>query len=177
MKPSAPVEASAHKKRKIRRADDRQLGLFDIDLVPQTNVVSSLRPKATRHVPRRTRNAVHTAPTEGRVRIITLKDMPDYPRETIELVDGSIAALPADVVWLTYREIHKRFGISRATIARRVKEGAIPGIRFQDGRVLDDGPVRRFDRKQVRWLLLAVRAPLAARQKVREQPRPKTSTT
>jgi hypothetical protein len=30
-------------------------------------------------------------------------------------------------------------------------------VRMANGRVLDDGPVRRFDRTQLRWLLLAVR--------------------
>jgi|CXWL01.1.fsa_nt_gi hypothetical protein len=57
-----------------------------------------------------------------------------------------------------YRDIGKHFGISRATIARRLKHGLVPGVRFQHQRMLDDGPVRRFDRLQLRWLLLAIRA-------------------
>lgn len=33
----------------------------------------------------------------------------------------------------------------------------MPGIRVVEGRVQEDGAVRRFDRIQLRWLLLAIR--------------------
>ncbi len=60
-------------------------------------------------------------------------------------------------VLLTHKEIWDYFGASRATVVRRMRDGLIPGIRLQHGRVLEDGPIRRFSRAQVRWLLLAVR--------------------
>jgi hypothetical protein len=48
--------------------------------------------------------------------------------------------------------------VSRATVARKVQQGLVPGIRFRGASVLPDGPVRRFDRNQLRWLLLALRS-------------------
>jgi predicted acylesterase/phospholipase RssA len=38
-----------------------------------------------------------------------------------------------------------------------MRDGLILGIRLQDGSVLDNAPIRRLSRAQVRWLLLAVR--------------------
>lgn len=86
---------------------------------------------------------------------IALDDLPTYPMELVEAVDLTIAAFPANRMWFTYRDIAQSFGVSRATTARRVKEGLVPGVRFQNGRVLEDGAVRRFDRTQLKWLLLA----------------------
>jgi hypothetical protein len=86
-----------------------------------------------------------------------MSELPHYPSDLVEIIDRSIAELPKEMVWLTYKGIRRHFGVSRATIARRLKDGLVPGIRIQDGRMLDDGPVRRFDRTQLRWLLLAVR--------------------
>jgi hypothetical protein len=91
-------------------------------------------------------------------RIVSLEDLPDYASVDQELVDRSIAALPPGRMWFTYAAIKESFGVSRATIARKVKQGLVPGIRFRGTSVLEDGPVRRFDRNQLRWLLLALRA-------------------
>lgn len=86
---------------------------------------------------------------------VAIEDLPAYPIELVEAVDQTIAGLPANRMWFTYRDIAQNFGVSRATTARRVKEGLVPGVRFQSGRVLEDGAVRRFDRTQLKWLLLA----------------------
>ncbi len=91
-------------------------------------------------------------------RVVSLDDLPDYPLLDQELVDRSIAALPANRIWFTYAAIKECFGVSRATVARKVKKGLVPGIRFRGTNVLEDGPVRRFDRSQLRWLLLSVRS-------------------
>ena len=100
--------------------------------------------------------------TSGRpaaeTRVVSLDDLPDYPLLDQELVDRSIAALPANRIWFTYSAIKECFGVSRATVARKVKKGLVPGIRFRGANVLEDGPVRRFDRNQLRWLLLSVRS-------------------
>jgi len=87
---------------------------------------------------------------------VQVRDMPAYPRELVELVDRSLAALASDRVWFTYNDIRSCFGVSRATVARRVRDRLVPGVRLIDGRVQEDGAVRRFDRTQLRWLLLAV---------------------
>lgn len=91
------------------------------------------------------------------VRVICLDDMPAYSRLDCEIVDSSLEALPPDKIWFTYAAVQACFGVSRATVARRMKEGLIPGIRFHGSNVLEDGPVRRFSRMQIRWLLLATR--------------------
>lgn len=91
-------------------------------------------------------------------RIVAREDLPEYSAPDQELVDRTIASLPAGRMWFTYAAIRECFGISRATVARKVKEGLVPGIRFRGKSVLEDGPVRRFDRSQLRWLLLAVRS-------------------
>lgn len=91
-------------------------------------------------------------------RVVAVDDLPAYAVLDQELVDRSIAALPPGRMWFTYSAIRECFGVSRATVARKVKKGLVPGIRFRGARVLEDGPVRRFDRNQLRWLLLAVRA-------------------
>jgi len=103
-----------------------------------------------------------TKPAAARVlretHIVSLADLPDYPPLDQELVDRSIAALPPNRIWFTYAAIRECFGVSRATVARKVKKGLVPGIRFRGASVLEDGPVRRFDRNQLRWLLLALRS-------------------
>ena len=95
--------------------------------------------------------------TEMTVSTVSVEAMPTYPDELHRAVERSLAELPSDKVWFTYRDIKRHFGVSRATVARRVKDGLVPGIRRQRDRVLDDGAVRRFDRVQLHWLLLAVR--------------------
>ena len=100
-------------------------------------------------------DALEGEPQPGR--IITLDDMPRYRPELVALVDQSIDEVPGEIIWFTYREIQQCFGVSRATIARRLQDGLVPGVRIIGAQVQPDGHVRRFDRTQLRWLLLAVR--------------------
>jgi hypothetical protein len=88
---------------------------------------------------------------------VSVEDMPPYPLEAVRAIEQAVDAIPTDRVFLTYKEIWRYFGISRATIVRRMRDGFCPGIRIVNGRVLDEGRIRRFDRRQVCWLLLAVR--------------------
>lgn len=97
--------------------------------------------------------------TEAPVSTVSIETMPTYPDDLHRAVERSLAELPSDKVWFTYRDIKRHFGVSRATVARRVKDQLVPGIRLEHGRVLDDGAVRRFDRAQLHWLLLSVRRP------------------
>ncbi len=90
--------------------------------------------------------------------MLTVEDMPTYQTELIIAAKRSIKEISTDRVLLAHKEIDSIFGISRATVARRLKDGLVPGIRIRHGRVLEDGPVRRLDRTQVLYLLLAVRA-------------------
>lgn len=115
--------------------------------------MQAAKPQATTttaQVPRRHASA----PT----RVVSLVDLPEYPQLDQDLVDQTIAALPAGKMWFTYQAIRECFGVSRATVARRVKKGLVPGIRFSGNSVVEDGSVRRFDRTQLRWLLLSVRS-------------------
>jgi hypothetical protein len=137
--------------------DSDQLGLFDIAMAPAWTPIAPVIPRSSALL-RQCKNEGPPSKTQAdTVRLVALEDMPTYPTDVLEMVDRSIATIPDGLVWLTYRDIGKYFGISRATIARRLKDGLVPGVRFQHGRMLDDGPVRRFDRVQLRWLLLAVR--------------------
>lgn len=95
---------------------------------------------------------------EQQIQTLTLDDMPSYPIDLIASTKRSIKEIATDRVLLTYKEIDAFFGISRATVARRLKDGLVPGIRLRHGRVLEDGSVRRLDRTQLLYLLLAVRA-------------------
>ena len=92
------------------------------------------------------------------IRVTSVADMPVYSDFDRQAVERSLATLPVTKVWFTYAAVRDSFGISRATVARRVKEGLVPGIRFRGTNVLEDGAVRRFDRAQLLWLLLAVRS-------------------
>lgn len=106
-----------------------------------------------------TAGAKRPAARRDEVRMIGVDDMPHYPHQLHAVVEAMLAELDRERALFTYRSIQECFGISRATVARRVKEGLVPGVRMRDGRVLDDGPVRRFDRVQLYWLILAVRFP------------------
>jgi len=147
------------KKTRAKPADTSQLGLFDVDVstagasaLPLPIASPGQAPSPTRPIKARRKLVA-----DDGAHLVTMDELPAYPAGLVEIVDRSITDLPKDLVWLTYKEIRKHFGVSRATIARRLKEGVVPGVRIQDGRMLDDGPVRRFDRVQLRWLLLAVR--------------------
>lgn len=108
--------------------------------------------------PTRPPASARKCPPHNRVRVVRLDDLPQYPQVDQDLVDQSIAALPPTRMWFTYQAIRECFGLSRATVARRVKKGLVPGIRFSGISVIEDGAVRRFDRVQLRWLLLSVRS-------------------
>lgn len=92
---------------------------------------------------------------------VAVADLPAYDEEQRAIAEAALGAIPVDRVMLTYADITAWFGISRATIVRKVRAGLVPGIRFLHERVLEDGPVRRFTREQVRYLLLAVRCRMA----------------
>lgn len=89
--------------------------------------------------------------------------MPEYPQEEIDAVDRILAGMKSDRLFLGYKDIQDLFGVSKATVNRRMKEGLVPGVTIQDGVVSRDGGVRRFSREQVKWLLLAVRSNQGAR--------------
>lgn len=145
--------SSSRKTRKARAIDPAQLGLFDA-IIPAPR--KETPPPAAVASPPPVRRQSRAGRLE-KPRMVTLEDMPDYPLDLQQAVDQMLADLGAGNNLMTYRAIRDCFGISRATVARRVKEGLVPGVRMANGRVLDDGPVRRFDRTQLRWLLLAVR--------------------
>lgn len=157
------VAAPPRRKARVKPADAAQLGLFDAPATmlpnkgPDPRSANRERKTVVAVAPRTSQRRTSRAGTLDPPRMVTVEDMPDYPAELHEAVDRTLADLRADRVLLTYRAIKECFGISRATVARRVKEGLVPGVRMANGRVLDDGPVRRFDRMQLRWLLLAVR--------------------
>lgn len=143
-----------------------QLGLFDdappfatppaqssakvrpITLGAQPVVRLSLAPKL----------AARPRPRPPPSRLLTDRDMPAYSEEEIAEVDRVIAEIKSDRLLLGYADIQGLFGVSKATVNRRMKEGMIPGVRIQDGVVSRDCAVRRFSREQVKWLLLAVRS-------------------
>lgn len=92
------------------------------------------------------------------VRLVCEDDIPAYPADLVAAVVASISELPSDQIWFTYKSIQRSFGVSRATVARRMRQGLVPGVRFREGRMVDEGAVRRFDRLQLRYLLLSVRS-------------------
>jgi|CXWL01.1.fsa_nt_gi hypothetical protein len=141
--------------RKAKPSDPAQLGLFD---QPPRAALPVAEPPSVASMPAWVRPAVSRQRIAQPVaEVLTTDDMPDYPLHLVASVEQSIRELATERVLLTYRDIQDYFGVSRATVARRMKEGLVPGIRILHGRVLDDGPVRRLDRTQIKWLLLAVR--------------------
>jgi hypothetical protein len=157
-------------------ASPLQPDLFSVGTVSQPSVIERSPPAAavgkasvdvccspgqvsvTPIAPKPTIGRARDVRARAETRIVSHSDLPEYPALDQELVDRSIAALPPGRIWFTYAAIKECFGISRATVARKVKKGLVPGIRFRGTSVLEDGPVRRFDRSQLRWLLLAVRS-------------------
>ena len=90
-------------------------------------------------------------------RVLCVDDMPAYSDEAHESVAPALEALPQAQLWFTYKDIQFFFGVSRATVARRLREGLVPGVRMAGSSVVEDAAVRRFDRGQLKWLLLALR--------------------
>lgn len=159
------ARSRAPKRKKAKQEDSSQLGLFDVGLDPPvapSEATPARGPAKTAAIATAPRSVAPSSPPPKRApvepRLLTIDDMPDYPPELHEAVDKMLAELKSEHMLMTYRAIKECFGISRATVARRVKEGLVPGARFLNGRVLEEGPVRRFDRTQVRWLLLAIRS-------------------
>ncbi len=157
MSTGASLAPPPRKKTRAKSADTSQLGLFDLDVATPSAPARPPPVASQSRAPSPPVKARRKVAADEAAHLVTLDDLPEYPAGLGEIVDRSITDLPKDLVWLTYKEIRKHFGVSRATIARRLKEGVVPGVRIQDGRMLDDGRVRRFDRVQLRWLLLAVR--------------------
>lgn len=114
--------------------------------------------RAPRPSPKVAGSLTELTQTKSDIRVTMIEDMPVYSDFDRQAVERSLATLPPTKVWFTYAAVRDSFGISRATVARRVKEGLVPGIRFRGANVLEDGAVRRFDRAQLLWLLLAVRS-------------------
>ena len=146
---------------KSKKPDPRQLSMFDAEAAANDRVETASVTEAAQadQVARRPANAskrVRPPLAPPQVRVIAIDDMPSYTNELVEQVGRSVAALPPEKLWFTYHDIRRSFGVSRATVARRMKQGLVPGLRFQDGQMLEDGAVRRLDREQLRWLLLAV---------------------
>lgn len=140
----------------LARATNRQLSIFDLPVA-----------KGEMAVPSRDRDGPVCGSTGAlpdkeecdggpSVKVVRLADLPTYPREAVQQIEYLISNLPSERLWFTYHDIRRSFGISRATIARRLKVGLVPGVRFHQGRMLEDGAVRRLDRVQLHWLLLAV---------------------
>lgn len=164
-----------------------QLCLFDVETQPKTvattcstksppTVVSPTDAAPAKASPRRQR----AAPQRVRVgpkacqpvsRVLTLDDMPEYPVEAIERATQALQQLPSSQLWFTYKDVQFYFGVSRATVARRLQEGLVPGVTMVGASVVEDAPLRRFDREQLRWLLLAIRHH-HRRQAPSEPPRP-----
>jgi hypothetical protein len=90
-------------------------------------------------------------------RVLCVGDMPAYSHQAHESVAAALEALPQAQLWFTYKDIQYFFGVSRATVARRLREGLVPGVRMAGASVVEDAAVRRFDRGQLKWLLLALR--------------------
>jgi hypothetical protein len=148
-----------------RDAKLAQLDLFDA-VVPQSGTSERLGgdrdvPKSDaptmrrKQAPTRQRSRRRASPQVSR--LLTVADMPSYSAEAVEEARQALRQLPASQLWFTYKDIQFFFGVSRATVARRLREGLVPGVRMSGCSVIEDAPVRRFDREQLKWLLLALR--------------------
>lgn len=109
---------------------------------------------AGQHVTPSSRRRVRSA---RRVVCVAVEDLPDYPPAAVDSVARAMEALPRGRLWFTYKDINYYFGVSRATVTRRLRKGVVPGVMMDGESVIEDAPVRRFDREQLHWLLLAVR--------------------
>lgn len=141
-------------------AGSRQLSLFDVEA---ERCVASAETKAPPPPAERTdakpalRRAGARRCEDRPSRVLREDDMPHYAYEAHESVAAALGALPKAQLWFTYKDIQFFFGVSRATVARRLREGLVPGVTMAGSSVVEDGPVRRFDRRQLKWLLLSLR--------------------
>lgn len=141
-------------------AGSKQLSLFDVEIAEA--IAAPVEVKATAPV-----KPVATKPALSRVgarvtderpsHVLCVDDMPAYSDEAQRSVAAALEALPQAQLWFTYKDIQFFFGVSRATVARRLREGLVPGVRMAGSSVMEDAAVRRFDRSQLKWLLLALR--------------------
>lgn len=167
---------AAKSPKRVSETSLNQLSLFGAPAIPQTpspaptplptplsapTAIAPNKPKAAEPIQKPAKRAslaeVRRGKREILGRILSVKDMPDYPVEAREAADMSLRALPRDQLWFTYKDVKYFFGVSRATVARRLRERLVPGILMDGDHVVEDSAIRRFDRDQLRWLLLAVR--------------------
>ena len=159
--------------RRSRTEPPLQLGLFDLPETgdayaggKKTIAASSPEVRSNAQRVRKVSTCRDPAATRARVqraarvelRTVSETDLPNYSPDLNAIVERSMAELPNAQMGFTYGDIQRSFGVSRATVARRMKGGLVPGIRFQNERIVEDGSVRRFDRLQLRYLLLSVRS-------------------
>lgn len=141
-------------------AGSKQLSLFDMEVAEaiaapvEVEATSPVKPVAAKPALKR---AGARMTDERPSHVLCLDDMPVYSDEAHESVAAALEALPQAQVWFTYKDIQSLFGVSRATVARRLREGLVPGVRMAGSSVMEDAAVRRFDRSQLKWLLLALR--------------------
>jgi len=157
------VRSSGRKEARGRnpaRSASKQLSLFDIATAedPKSGPIalpaqSVMQSKARPTQSRRGARAIDQRPP----RVLSIDDMPAYSEDAHESVAAALQQLPHAQLWFTYKDIQFFFGVSRATVARRLRDGLVPGVRMAGPSVVEDAPVRRFDRGQLKWLLLALR--------------------
>lgn len=144
------------------RSASAQLSLFDIATGEDTGFpnsgpiappLQSVTQTKARPAQRRGARVVEQRPS----RVLSVDDMPAYSEDAHEGVAAALQQLPHAQLWFTYKDIEFFFGVSRATVARRLRDGLVPGVRMAGASVVEDAPVRRFDRGQLKWLLLALR--------------------
>lgn len=164
----AIVAVSPAKRRTGVRARDgdkthvgsKQLSLFDVEVAEaiaapvEVKTPAPFEPVAAKPaLSRAGARAVDERPSH----VLCVDEMPAYSDEAHESVAAALEALPQAQLWFTYKDIQGLFGVSRATVARRLREGLVPGVRMAGSSVMEDAAVRRFDRGQLKWLLLALR--------------------
>ncbi|GIK50988.1 MAG: hypothetical protein BroJett013_36850 [Alphaproteobacteria bacterium] len=142
-----------------KHVGSRQLSLFDVEVAEA--IAAPVEVKAPPLKSISTKPALSRAGArvtdERPSHVLCVDDMPAYSDEAHESVAAALEALPQAQLWFTYKDIQFFFGVSRATVARRLREGLVPGVRMAGSSVMEDAAVRRFDRSQLKWLLLALR--------------------
>ena len=141
-------------------AGSKQLSLFDAEFTDEIAPPAEIKPQApAKPIAARPALSRHGARAidERPSRVLCVGDMPAYSDEAHESVAAALEALPQAQLWFTYKDIQSLFGVSRATVARRLRESLVPGVRMAGSSVMEDAAVRRFDRGQLKWLLLALR--------------------
>jgi hypothetical protein len=112
--------------------DTRQLGIFDVETVANDTIDNPSKHEVAHEqvASKRSNASTYVRHSVAPVRVITTEGLPQYSTEVIDKVDRSIAALPTEKIWFTHHDIRRCFGVSRATVARRMKDGVVPGVRF-----------------------------------------------